>query len=552
MRGNRNLSNRRIWPQLPGAFATLKIIFLAPLLLLPGCSDGDSDLPPASNQPASRELVRSIDGPPATLDPQQVVEANAAEVIRDMFEGLISTDALGRHVPGAAQSYAVSNDGLVYKFTLRKNLKWSNGDPLTAADFVRGFRNAVDPASNAPQVTLLEPIENFDSIASGDTPPDELGVTADDTHSIEIRLRYPAPYLVSILEYPVSYPRHKGIRTTENQLPISNGPYRLTNSVVGTSLSLERNEHYWNPNTAEIERIRYVASSDESAVLNRFRSGEIQLTSTIPDAMLPWIKTNLTVEYRATPQLGVYFIAFDLTEKPFHSAKVRKAVSFVIDRELLVQNVLRGDQVAALSLVPPGIDGYTYPVPEFHNLSYSNRLRLAEKIMREMGYDQSNPLRIKLLYNIGDNHKRIALFVADQIQKNLPVKVSLENIEFRVLLQRQSEPKSWDLIRTSWIADYPDPYNFLSIFRTGHVNNVPKFSNFEFDELLDRSQITNDRNERFRLLGQAETLLQESYPALFLYYYVDRRLVSPKLENFHGNPLAIVRTQHLRWANDST
>ena len=263
--------------------------------------------------------------------------------------------------------------------------------------------------------------------------------------------------------------------------------------------------------------------------------------------MLPWIRDNMPEQYFNHPQLGVYYIAYDMRSEPLNALQLRKAISLAVDRDLLVTQVLRGDQTPAYSIVPPGLPGYTQAVPSEYESSIEERRKLAGKIIKMSGYTDEQPLNITLYYNMGENHRRIALFVADQLSSALPIVVTTNNVEFRVLLSLLKDPNAWDMVRSSWIADYADPYNFLSIFRSNAANNIPGFENAEFDELLNQSLMASSHQERLALLSNAEMILADSFPALFLYYYVDRRMVSPLLEPIHGNAMAIVKSQHLKW-----
>ena len=494
-----------------------------------------------------RTLERNFDGAPATLDPQRAVDIGATDLARDLFEGLVTTNPAGDLRSGTAILHAVSADGLSYEFIIRSNAKWSNGDPVTAADFVRAFEYAARPETLAPQAGLLDVIKGFTAIHSNGAASDSLGVTALDEKKLRIDLEYPAPYVLSLLEYPIAYPRHKG---TTNDVLISNGPYRLSDHVLGSSVTAEKNPYYWDAENVAIERVRYTDIPDENALLSRFRTGELHITTTVPNPLMEWITENLADQYHAVPRLAIYYYAFNLERGPLTDRRVRKALNIVVDRQTLVESVIRGGQLPAYSFVPPGMPGYEREPGDGFELSLNERIALAQRLMNEAGYTKNDSLNLTLYYNFGDNHQRIALYVADQWNKHLPVTVKPLNQEFKVLLDTQQDRSKWDVIRTSWTADFPDPYNFLAIFKAGDAMNIAGYIEPEYDRLLASSLMERDPERRMEIMKNAEATLLTEHPGLLLYYYVERNLVSDDVSGYVGNSLGILRTQHLRWAKN--
>ena len=454
--------------------------------------------------------------------------------------------ASGELVPAAAASVTVLDDGRRLIFDIRKDAAWSNGDALTAQDFVRAFRFALDPANAAPQRELLLAIKNAANALDEKVPVNEIGVRALSAGQLEILLESDAPYFLSILDYPVSFPRHAESEITPE---LSNGAYTVAEVRYGDFILLRKNERYWDSENVSIPQVRYVHISAEMTEVNLFRAGDLHITSTIPSAISPKLRADYEREFRSIPQLGTYYYALNTTKEPLSDPEIREALVSVLDTNELTAALLHDGQPAAHSIVPP----YLWPTTNQSDAPSptvrDSPVRDANRTLERMGFNASNPISITLAINSGDNHTKIALYVADVWQRSLPVEVTIETSEFRVLLDKQKDKTSWDVIRTSWTADFPDAVNFLAMFTTNSPNNIPGFQNQTYDELIDASFKTNDPAERVSILRLAETELIDANAGLYLYHYVDRRLVSELVRNFRENNLGIYRTQDLDLAN---
>ncbi len=450
----------------------------------------------------------------------------------------MTTLADGTLVPGAAESFTVSEDGLRYVFNLRRAGRWSNGDPVTARDFVRGLEYAIDSSSDSPQAVLLAPIKG--SGFHGNVGNERLGVHATNAHELVIELEYAAPFILSIFEYPVTYPRHEA---ADEQSHLSNGAYTVKEFRVNSYVLLEANKYYRNRDSLEFSQVRYLAISDERTELNIFRSGDLDLTSTVPNSMTRWIREELSESYLEIPKLGVYYLALNNEHEVLANKALRKSMVGLIDRNELVESVVRGGQLPTNRLVPSALfldDG-----TEDMSIGEIDDESEAASILQDLGYSREKPLRLRLVYNNGDNHRQIAIYVGETWESQLPVDVELISQDFRVLLQTQKDPDSWEIVRSSWIADFPDPYNFLSIFESSSPNNIPKYRNTAFDDLLNRSLREANQSKRLALLRTAEQILLDDAPAAFLYFYVDRRLISRRIDLLGTNPMGVIRSEHI-------
>ncbi|MEO1034632.1 MAG: peptide ABC transporter substrate-binding protein [Pseudomonadota bacterium] len=507
------------------------------LLLLAACSQSGSDKVDAN------VLIRASKSEPASLNPQLVYDTGSAEIARDLFEGLLRWDQSGNLIPAAAESYQISEDGKRLLFSIRNNARWSNGDRLTAEDFVRGLQFALSPENKSPQAALLRPIKNAGSVLDLKAPAENIGVVAISDSQLAIDLEAPAPYFVTLLDYPLTYPRHA---STSDAAPITNGAYSLVSHRPGYRTDLAKNRYYWDNANVQISEVQYLHLDAEVTEVNLFRSGELHISSTVPSSMAPLLLKDHPEEYHTTPQLGTYYYAFNLTEGPLSDETIRVALIEAVDTTELTAELLFSGQAPASTLIPPYLwDSGFGNDPRTSQTKKIDALEQARAKLEEQGYTERTPLPIRLAINSGDNHRKIALYVANAWNELLPVEVEIQSYEFKVLLDIQKDKSAWDVVRTSWTADFPDAVNFLEIFVGSSPNNIPGYNDDYYNRLVAESYDTSDSLERAKVLYAAEQRLVTSNSNLFLYHYVDRRLASSQLGAFVGNKLGIYRSQDL-------
>lgn len=481
---------------------------------------------------------RSIAGEPDTLDPHRSEEASTADVLRDLFEGLTSERPDGAIVPGVAESWEITEDGQVYRFSLREDARWSNGDAVTAGDFVSGFRRSANPETGSHYSQVLLPIEGAAAVLAGKAPPESLGVSALDEHALEIRLESPTPYFLGLLSHSATYPVHgpsletHGDRFARPGTLVSNGPFALDDWVVQSHVRLVRNPHYWGASQVKLDEVIYYSIEEPAAELKRYRAGELDFTETIPNAQFDWIRENLGDELRIAPYLGVYYYILNVTRPPFDDVRLREALNLAVDREMLVESVTGIGELPAYGFVPPGTRDYEPPRYDWAHWSEEQRLDRAQQLYAAAGFGPDNPLRIKLYYNTGDNHKKIALAIAAMWKQTLGVETDLINEELRVLLEHRRDRSRWEIMRLGWVGDYDDPTTFLEIMQTDHAQNDTGFSDAGFDDLIREAALIRDPAERTRILRNAEQTMLEHYPVVPLYFYVTKRLVKPWVRGY--------------------
>lgn len=499
-----------------------------------------------------QELHRGNGEEPQTLDPHRAEGVPAANVLRDLFEGLVATAPDGRLVPGAASRWNISRDGRLYTFYLREQGRWSNGDPVSADDFVYSFRRAVDPATASGYARMLIPIKNAPEVLAGTLPPESLGVRTLNERTVQIELAAPTPYFLGLLTHSVAYPVHRpsleahGAAFVQPGLLVSNGAFRLVDWQPRSFIALERNPHYHAADQVILTRVVYYPIEDEMTEFQRFRVGDLHWTERVPNSQFQWLERNLTDALSVSPWFGTYFYGFNLTRPPFQdNLALRQALALAIDREILTGKVTRFGELPTFNLVPPGLPDYSPPVPEVAEWSQQAREERARELYREAGYSERNPLTVELRYNTSENHRRIAVAIAAMWKQVLGVRTRLVNEEFRVFLQNRQMRRNTEVFRAGWIGDYQDPYSFLELFHSAHPRNDTGYHKPSYDRLLERIRVERITARRRNLMVEAERMLLADQVVLPIYTYVTKRLVQPVLKGWAPNVMDFHPSRHM-------
>ena len=528
--------------KLVGWIATLALVALA-VLSLPSCDGGGA---------SESILNRSVGAEPESLDVHAARSVNAAIVLRDIGEGLTGYTAGGELIAAAAESWQVSEDGLEYRFALRPEARWSNGEPVLAEHFVYSFRRLVNPETAAFYANFLGDVVNANAITAGDMPPDSLGVEAAGPLELVVRLEQPVPYFLSLLTHNSTFPVHPasidehGASFARAGNLVSNGPYKLDSWDIGALITLSRNEHYWNNDNTAIDVVRHHVLPEPGAELNRYRAGEIHITETVPTESFAQIREERPDELRIAPVINVYYYGLNLTKPPFKDNRpLREALSMAIDRETITEVVTGRGEQPAYSWVPPGVEGYGGMTVGFESMTRDERHATARRLYREAGYSEDNPLQVEIRYNTSDTHRQIALAIQAMWADVLGVETTLINEEFRVLLSNMRAREVTQAFRSSWSGDYNDANAFLSIMESGNQWNLPGYASEEFDSLLARAAAHPDPRQRQLLLEEAERVLLSDHPVIPIYFYVSKHLVSPEVEGWQDNVLDYHYSHHL-------
>lgn len=481
------------------------------------------------------QLRRGLSADPATLDPQQARSVAALKVLGDVYEGLLTRDASGASVPGAAANWEVSGDGTRYTFTLRDDARWQDGSPVTATDFQRGWQHLADPANAAFYADLLRPVVGADAIAAGDAAPDTLGITAPDPRTVVITLTRPQTDFLQRLGHPALGPRHVAAEP-----PFANGAYAVAKRSPGRIL-LERNTAFHAADSVAIAEVEYRAFEQEATEYSAFRAGELDITSRVPREVFRLPEAE-RLDVRAAPYLGTVFLAFNMREAP--PLSLRRALSLAVDRDALAATVVGRGEQPAFGLVPPGVANGTTPYLPLADsdppADHSARVALAKTLAG------NTPQAITVAYATSDENRVVAAALQAMWREALPnISVTLENREFRVLLAQRRAGDFEGLMRASWIADFDDAAQFLDILRSDHPANGSGFSDARFDTLMDAAGYTDSPERRADTLRAAEAILLDQVPVIPLYHFVSKHAVAPRVSGWRDNLLDLHYSRYL-------
>ncbi len=511
---------RRVFPGLLG---------LACLFFFSGCG----------SQPRA-DLVLCNGAEPQTLDPALVSGQLEGRICAALHEGLTRRDARGKAIPGAAQSWKISPDGKTYTFTLRPDMKWSNGDPVTAEDFRYSWVRALDPATASPYAEILFFIRGAEDFQAGRAPAAAVEVVAPDAGTLVVHLKNPVPFFLSLASFTTYLPVHRatvekhGDRWTRPEHWVGNGPYRLKAWRVNDRVCLEKNPAYHSPERIRLNRIDALAVTRASTAFNLYSSGQADVLldkGLIPSLILPKLRGR--PDFHPAPLFATYFYRFNVTRPPFDNPKIRRAFTLALNKEAVVDKMTRGGEPIALSLTPRGVPGYRPPEGPAQDED------TARALLREAGFPNGQGFpRVSILYNKSELNEQVAVEVQAQWKRALGVQVELRNQEWATYL-RSLDTLDFDIARSSWVGDYDDPLTFLDCFATGRGNNRTGWSDAAYDNLLTRAQAEADPATRFRLLEQAEEILvSRAMPILPIYHFVGCLMFDPgKLDGLLPNLL---------------
>ena len=480
------------------------------------------------------ELRIGNGGEPLTLDPHRYNLNLEEKILADLFEGLTAHDAEGRIVPGAAEGWTTSADGLVWTFRLREDARWSDGEPVAAADFVFSFRRLLDPATAASLAYFLYAIEGAAEVNAGKAPPEALAVRALATHVLEIRLAEPFPFFAERLIYPTGYPvpRHVVVELGDDWVKpgnmVTNGAFVLADWQPQGFVRVIGNPHYRGAANVRLEAVTYYPTADPNAAYNRYRSGELDIIGDFPPGEIAWLEREMPEHLHISPLLSIMYLVFNTAEPPFDDPRVRRALSLAIDRELITGRVLESGEVPSASFVPPVVENYRSAVAE-----RPVDLDTARQLLVEAGYGNDNPLSVTLRYIAGGDSKRVQVAIA-AMWKTIGVETALHHAELNAHFAELRQG-NFEVAQAGWFGENnPEHYLELLMSTTGDVN-YGRFSDAEVDALMTEAKRTADLDRRVALLRRAEAAALALDPVVPLYAVTIRSLVDPRITGWRTN-----------------
>ncbi len=486
---------------------------------------------------------------PQYLDPAKSVGLAEYRIEYACFEGLATFGADDAPVPGAAEKWEISSDGKTYTFYLRKNAKWSNGDPVTAYDFEYAWKRLLDPNTASPNASMLYYLKNAKEYNTGiikDT--DQVGVKAKDQYTLVATLNAPCSYFLGLTVNPCLYPvNQKIIKANPEKWTASpdsyagNGPFKLSNWVHHEKLEFVPNPYYWNRNKIKLQKLIFYTIEEQSTALTMFDNGQLDLTDELPRPEIPRLSAAGLVKY--SPSIGTYYYMLNTKKPPFNDHRVRKALALAINRKQIVKYITKAGEKPAMGFVPYGIpDSDSKSVFRQVGGAYFKDAGIneAKKLLAEAGYSDINKFpTIEVLYNTNETNKQIAEVIQEMWQENLGIKVNLVNQEYKVYLQSRREG-NFQVARSSWIGDYVDPMTFLGIWATGNGNNYTGWQNEQYDKLINISINTNNTKTRYQALHDAEKILMNEMPIIPIYFYTRPYIIQPWVKGVRYSSVGLV------------
>ncbi len=542
----------------------MRTSFLAPLcaLLLIGvsllaCGCTKATEPSASAPTPSPKILQFGNGSePQDLDPHIVTGVTEHNIISALFEGLVTYDASSEGTaPGVAERWVVSPDKLTWTFHLRPDARWSNGDSLTARDFLRSYQRILTPSLGSEYAYKLHHVVGAEEFNQGKlTDFTQTGFCAPDDHTLVLRLKHPVPYLLEALKHYSWFPVHlptiakfgpidrRGNRWTLPANFVGNGPFMLKTWLPNQVITVECSPTYRGAFHPLLDGIAFYAVDSNDAEERMFRGGQLHVTQSVPLGRIDSYRSQPASPLVIAPYYGTYFYRFNTTRPPLDDARVRRALALAIDRDTIVKNILRAGQEPALHFTPP-YAGFT-PGEVLHP-----DLAEARRLLAAAGYPEGRGLRrIEILYNTMESHKVIAEAIQQMWKTGLGVDVALRNEEWKVYLDSQHS-LAFDVARAGWIGDYPDPHGFLDLWVSGGGNNDTGYTNPAYDRLLTSALDAPDEAARMSIYRELDSIITRDLPVIPIYFYKRVYLLSPKVRGWASNILDNRGWQYIDLAN---
>jgi oligopeptide transport system substrate-binding protein len=518
-----------------------------------GCGGGASTSAAegtSSEAAGAKSLSVSLGAEPLTMDPALNQAADVATVMNHLFEGLTRYSSDKKTVNAQAKDIQVSSDRKTYTITLRDDIKWSDGKPVTAGDFEYAWKRAVDPKTASQYVYIFDPVLNANEIAAGKKDKDTLGIKAQDDKTLIVTLRDPCPYFDELLSFSAYFPLRKDIVegnekwTQSPKTYISNGAFMLKEWSHKESITLEKNPNYYDKDKIKLDTIKFVLLEDDSARLAAYQNGEISFCYTIPAEEIPSWQSK--PDFQKVPDLGTNFVDFNCKKKPFDNPKVRKALSLAIDRSYLVDTVTKKTQTPAAAFVPLGVrdveptQEFRKAGKDFYSVSmedYEKNVAEAKKLLAEAGYPDGKGFpTIEYATNPASLNNAMAEAIQNMWKTQLGINCTISQQEWSVFIDSRNKG-NYQVARDAFGVDFNDPVSMLDLFVTDSGNNSSKYSNPEYDKIIAQVKSTDDNTVRMPLLHQAEEIIMRDMPIAPLTYRTRVFLMNPNVKGYYENPM---------------
>ena len=518
-------------------------------------NNGNGGEQTASSESGGEKILRTNNKTePGSLDPAIAKGTHESFVIYQAFEGLMRYDENDELVPGQAESYEVSEDGMTYTFKLRDGLKWSNGDPLTAKDFEYAWKRVIDPelaSEYSFQITTY--VKGAEEYFNGEGSIDDVGIKALDDKTLEVQLKAPTPYFLDITAFYTLLPVNEKVvsenpdwaKDPQGTEFVSNGPFKITEWNHKENIKMVKNDNYFEADKVKLDGLYFDILEDDNTAYQKYEGGEYDVLVQPAPAVTAKALQADDPELKMGKDIGTYYFEFNTTKKPFSNAKVREALSLALDRKTIVENIAQGGQIPAEGMVPLGLNDDTdKDFREANGNLVAEDVAKAKELLaeglKEEGMTADDLKNVTLSYNTDEAHKKIAQAVQEMWKQNLGIEINLENMEFQVLLDNR-KAGNFEIARAGWIGDYKDPMTMLDLYMTDNPQNDSKWSNKEYDELLKKAAASPDQKVRMDSMKAAEKILMEEKPIIPIYFYTQPRLEKSNVTGVYKPLLAYPR-----------
>jgi oligopeptide transport system substrate-binding protein len=535
-------------------FASVFALLLLVSTVLAGCGSKETSSDAEGKDGAAKNIKQEITlnamSEPPSLDPALASDTTSGWIIDHLFEGLYTKNQKGEPVLGAASDVKVSDDGKTYTFTIREDAKWSDGDPVTAQDFEYAWKRVLDPKTGSPFAFYMYYIKGAEEYNKGKGSADNVGVKALDDKTLQVELKAPLSYFDKLLTMWTFYPVKKSLVesnpkwASEAKGYVSNGAYQLTEWKHNSEVVIEKNQHYWNKDAINMEKVTWKMVNDATTYYQMYKTGELDLIATLPTDVIAQEKNNK--EFKVVPYFGTYMFMFNVNKEPFNNAKIRRAFAMAIDRKAIIENITKSGEKPAYAFVPYGVNTPDGDFREVGGAYFEENVKEAKKLLQEGMKEEgwSTLPEVTLIYNTAENHKKIAEAVQEMLKRNLGVKIKLANQEWKTYLETTAQ-SNFQMARMGWIGVFVDPTVILDFYLGDSPNNRTNWVNKQFDDLMARAKVEQDDQKRYELLHEAEKVLMTDMPFIPVYFYSQNYLTSPK---FKGIVYPVNRYPDVRWA----
>ncbi len=534
----------------------LMSILLVLVMVFTGCSspadktdDETGDETQNGGTGAKKILRTNNSSEPGSLDPALAQGTHESWVLENVFEGLMTFNEKGELVEGMAEKYEVSEDGLTYKFYIREDAKWTNGDPVTAHDFEYSWKRVLDPKTASYYASILYPIKGAEAFNTGEGSADDVGVKALDDKTLEVTLENPTAYFLELTAFYTYFPVNKNVVESnpdwakDPSTYVSNGPFKLVEWKHNDQIVLEKNENYYNADKIKLDGIDFDIIEDQNTAWQKYEGGEYDILVDVPTSVVAQLRAQNDPQLNIGFQVGTYYYNVNPKFKPFNNVKVRKALSMALDREVITEKITQGGQIPAYGVVPPGMEdenGKDFREVQGDLFKYDpeEAKKLFEEGLKEEGMtvEDFNKQKFVLLFNTSESHRKIAQAAQEMWRNNLGIEIGLENVEFQVKLDRE-KAGDYHISRAGWIGDFMDPITFLDLWWSKSEFNDVKYNNPEYDKLIETAKKSNDKATRMKALKEAEKMVMEDMAVIPVYFYTQPYTVKSNVKGIIKVPV---------------